>query len=539
MKTALIIKKSLGASVLKGALGVSAVFSAVAVTSSAVLSHSPAAELNTLLSGGNSYLNELDYESAIVQYEMALEIEPRNTEAVQGLIAAACGAEDWNKAGEYLQYYWQLAAEDEEVYEEDKDILMEMTTGAESFYEGWDEYAVFLDGLWQITGDEELLDMGTEAYMSAAAEYIGKGDYEKAGEMALAGYEKTQKPEYKEILAEIYEMQGEQAWREHDYEQAIELLNKAAEYAEDDTELLDELLKVTEDYVIDCMNSQQYDKAKELIASIQKLRGDDSLESYLEEIARLQEMDDTFQNLIEQLNSAFDADDITAIETIMNSQEFEDCAGEVHRVFYSSSLQQGEQPNGHGTGVYVISGTPYVYYGDYVDGKRQGAGLWYLSSGEGHLDKYTLEWVEDMPNGAGRLDRYGTMNTHNEYGEVIATSTTKDDISFSCVNGVMNGEWTQYSDVLSEDPYSYDLSYVIVNGYCTPLEKGSYPEDIDQYNRNRPIVAFTTVERYDPWWGEYYESNVWQSYTTNPRTVDGFDSCSTVASSGTKELSLQ
>ncbi len=529
MKTALI---------LKGALGASAVFSAVAVTSSAVLSQSPAAELNTLLSDGNSYLNELDYEAAIVQYEMALEIDPKNTEAVQGLIAAACGAEDWDKAGEYLQYYWQLAAEDEEVYEEDKDILMEMTTGAESFYEGWDEYAVFLDGLWQITGDSGLQDMGAEAYMSAAAEYIDKGDYEKAGEMALAGYEKTQKPEYKEILAEIYEMQGEQAWREHDYEQAIEFLKKAAEYAEDDTELLDELLKVTEDYVIACMNSQQYDKAKELIASIQKLRGDDSLGSYLEEIARLQEMDDTFQNLIEQLNSAFDADDITSIETIMNSQEFEDCAGEVHRVFYSSSLRQGELPNGHGTGVYVIDGTPYVYYGDYVGGKRQGTGLWYLSSGEGHLDKYTLEWSDDMPNGAGRLDRYGTLTQNNEYGEEVATETTKNDISFNCVNGVMDGEYIFHSDVISQNPFSFDLSYVIVNGYCTPLERGTYPEDINQYSGNKPIVAFTTVELYDPWWG-YYESNVWMDYETTPYTVAGFGSSSTVASSGTKELSLQ
>lgn len=521
--------------ILKIILGAAAVFSAASLVSAAVVPNVPSVMAASMISEGNRYLNEMEYKQAVAQYEMALEIEPKNAEAIQGIVEAAYQAGDFDKAEEYIRYYWETAAEDDDFYRENREDLMKMTRGAGQFIGESGDYADFLIEMQGSMGEEDFHRLVSETISALVAQE----DYDKAGELAQIVYESTGSKEDRDVLIKLYELSAEQAWRMHDYDRALELLEKAMEYDGENDRLKDELQKVAEDYIIVCINSQQYDKAEELIDKVQGLKGDGSLSDYAEDVARMREVDDTLQGLIEELNAAFDADDITAIETLMNSKEFEDSAEEIRSVLYSSSLRQGEKPQGRGTAIYIIGGVPYVYYGEYQDGKRQGSGRWYYSSGEGYLAKYTLNWENDLPYGEGRLDRYGTLTHYNEYGEATGESRTKDDVTFTCVNGVMEGDYIEHDDVLDEDGYSYDMITKLINGYGTPLKDGEYPDEIDMYFGGRKIISYTIVERYDPYWDEYYESYVWKHYTTGQYTVGGFSSCVPKVSSGTEALVLQ
>lgn len=526
MKNTLILKVILGAVV---------VFAAASVVSAAVVPRVPSVMAASMISEGNRYLNELEYKQAVAQYEMALEIEPKNVEAIQGIVEAAYQAGDFDKVEEYIRYYWEIAAGDEDFYRENREDLVKMTQGAGQFFEETGDYADFLLEMQGRMEGEDFHRLASEAVSALAA----GGDYDKARNLAQAVYESTGSKEDRDVLIKLYELSAEQAWREHDYDHALAFLEKAIEYDGENDRLKDELQKVAEDYIIVCINSQQYDKAEELIGRVQELKGDGSLNGYTEDIARMREVDDTLQGLIEELNAAFDADDITAIETLMNSEDFEESAEEIRSVLYSSALRQGEKPQGRGTAIYIIDGRPYVYYGDYQDGKRQGGGRWYYSSGEGYLTKYTLDWENDLPNGAGKLDNYGTLTVRNEYGEEIEKHRTKDDVTFTCVNGVMEGDYIKHADVLVEDSYSYDITTKLVNGYGTPLKDGEYPSEIDSYLNGQKIISYAIVEQYDSFWDEYYESHVWIYYSTGQWTVGGFSSCVPKVSSGTEALVLQ
>ena len=55
-------------------------------------------KLQEQLDLGEKYIDELDYEQAIVAYEAAIEIDPMSVEAYLGLINAYIGMEDYDKA---------------------------------------------------------------------------------------------------------------------------------------------------------------------------------------------------------------------------------------------------------------------------------------------------------------------------------------------------------------------------------------------------------------------------------------------------------
>lgn len=63
-----------------------------------VRSVSPAVRLEKQLTLGAKYLNELDYEQAIVAYRTAIEIDPKSTDAYIGLADAYVGLQDYDEA---------------------------------------------------------------------------------------------------------------------------------------------------------------------------------------------------------------------------------------------------------------------------------------------------------------------------------------------------------------------------------------------------------------------------------------------------------
>lgn len=84
---------------------------------------SPARQLQRQLDLGRRYLEELDYEQAIVVFDRAIEIDPMNADAYLGKAEACAGLEDYAMAAETLEEGYQ-AAEDEAI----KDRLLSLYT---------------------------------------------------------------------------------------------------------------------------------------------------------------------------------------------------------------------------------------------------------------------------------------------------------------------------------------------------------------------------------------------------------------------------
>lgn len=60
-------------------------------------------DLNEQLSFGQKYLDDHDYENAVMTYDKILEVDPRNIEAYIGLADAYLGMDDEDKAMDILE----------------------------------------------------------------------------------------------------------------------------------------------------------------------------------------------------------------------------------------------------------------------------------------------------------------------------------------------------------------------------------------------------------------------------------------------------
>ena len=77
---------------------------------------------------GNKYLNELDYEQAIIAYEAAIEIDPMSVDAYLGLADTYINMEDFEKAMEVLQVGYD-ATGDERLKEKITELEEIISTG--------------------------------------------------------------------------------------------------------------------------------------------------------------------------------------------------------------------------------------------------------------------------------------------------------------------------------------------------------------------------------------------------------------------------
>ncbi|MBR6258807.1 MAG: zinc-ribbon domain-containing protein [Oscillospiraceae bacterium] len=86
-------------------------------------------------------------------------------------------------------------------------------------------------------------------------------------------------------------------------------------------------------------------------------------------------------------------------------------------------------------GLYVISYSAFLYYGDYVDGQRSGEGRW-LYCGGSYLDTSVYyadtTWSNDLPNGSFEAHEYSKESLDAELQTVI--------IRGEVVDGLYNGE---------------------------------------------------------------------------------------------------
>ena len=477
------VKKKNGFLIFSGVLlGISLIIGAMAV----ILASSPRTQGVRSLNLGNRYLSDMDYEAAIASYREVLEIDERNEEALRGLMQAAYSSDDMDLLREALDAY-----QDSGISDPDMDRM-----------------------------SDNLNELLRNAGLEEAASLIDKGKYEKALDLI----EDLSDGSQEDIIAlqvQLYEKCAENAWKERRFEDALEYFKKALELTDDES-VRSHLINVAEGYVNDCINHQDYDKAGELIKWVQDTCGDNALKGYEERVADMESFDDSLQSKLEELNSAFENDDVKLIEDLMNSRDFKEFGKQVRTVFYSDSLKDSDKPEGTGTAIYIQSGNLYVYYGEFANGLRNGHGLYYYSSDNDHLTKLSLNWIDDVPQGSGTGEMYSTMITWNNGVKVKETDMIKN-LEFTLKDGRYDGDVVEHSQVLGDEGYSYDWTIPYHDGVPERLMPGDYPAEICDYlgNPNAVLTVWTRLERNDGWGGTF-TTTIWDEWRPGRYGVDGY-----------------
>jgi len=234
------------------------------------------------------------------------------------------------------------------------------------------------------------------------------------------------------------------------YEQAIRDYEKAIELAPETAEYYDEIMRITLEHGdIDLMlhyGEQKYQNV------------DDG------------NMREVFENaqkglaLMDQLAKAFQGGSDENIFALMQGESYESLLYLQEYLERPILREYGDKS----LGVYRVDDDKYghcmIYYGDYVDGIRNGSGAWY-----GYYDGNNYashgDWAEDMPNGY-----FETKEWNSNLAETVVYRLVSGDVS----SGLWNGDVVWAFE--EEDAYSsWDCSFV--NGIGVIVDEWVDPED--------------------------------------------------------------
>lgn len=430
-------------------------------------SRMPGQRVANSISLGNQYLNEVNYEQAVVEFNKALEIEPKNEEALKGILEVAARTND-EKLFKSTFRSLLKACESNETLAEESATLTQMALAAEPYY--------------------------TEtSYISLLQEMVSD----------------IEEPELMERYLVVSNEAANEAWKQRDFETALDNLKHAYWMNPDNEQIQEELIRIVKQYAEYCSQNQQYDKGMEYIQWLcDLLEKPDLFKDQEESLSAMQGTDDEIQRLVNQLNYCFDNDNIMGIMEIMRSEEWKELTDKVYRVFYSKNLLEQDGINGTGTGIYKSYGKLYVYYGNYENGIRQGNGLWYCyNETYNMLDKYNLNWVDGVPQGKGTADIYSTTTIYGLGGVKIGEEQAHNQLSFEVVEGIFNGEYK-----VNDEDAGVQIKIDYVGGIGIIVDT---PSDIEPYlAENKKIIGWS--HRSDG-------GHLWYSYSTTRNGVPGID----------------
>jgi len=207
-----------------------AVVIALAVAIGIGIYNSPENRLSRQLDLGQKYLEEQNYEQAIVAFNEAIEIDDRCLEAYVG------GIEAYLHIGnnEELQVFYEKALEasrglEGEVLTENLEYIKDIYLFATDVYsEDLNKVIEILKEGLQLTGDEEIKQALVSIYLTEAQKYMDEPDYEKAIEFynKVLGIDEKNAEAYIG-LTETYIRMGE-------YDKALETASKGYELTKDE-----------------------------------------------------------------------------------------------------------------------------------------------------------------------------------------------------------------------------------------------------------------------------------------------------------------
>lgn len=204
------------------------------------------------------------------------------------------------------------------------------------------------------------------------------------------------------------------------------------------------------------LEGNNYQNAQESMKkALEQTPKDKELIAAAEEVDKKAEEMSGYTNTMQAALEAIESDNAQALYDLQLSEEGQALAKLVGDEGSYIYIPEGST-SGKGIGFYSFAGCDcdQWYYGDYVEGKREGNGIWYflgISASDGSLYKevYNGQWSGDLPNGTG-------------HQTIVIGETVRTNQDFQVTNGLFNGTYP-INDTL-EDGTTVSGSYTIQDG---------------------------------------------------------------------------
>ena len=447
------------------ALIIAAVVVLIALAAGIGIYNTPANRLSRQLDLGHKYLENEQYEEAVLAFERAIAIDDRSLEAYAGALEAYLGKGDQGET--------------------------------EAFY---DRTLAVLSGL-----DDEFIaqnmDYTVEIYF--AADEVYENNPEKAAEVLEDGLVKTgENQEIKDHLIKDYQQTAKEKAAGAAYEEALTVYDRLLELDNTNAETISGLCDCLNPYIDVLMESRQYDKIRELADKYKDVAADVDFASILAKIEELEKIEAENRAFMQKVYDLMAAEDYEGMHEVDGSEEavvfVERMQGDHYLYFPEGNASQ----SGTVAGVYTDGGGGYYfYYGDVVNGERKGTGTEFLNIPDGGYYTFTGEWDTDAPNGEGVETIIGGMGD-GEGGQYSKVSKGM------LINGLWDGS---VEAILTDESLGgdYDLSFTAQNGIPTEDRTEAYLSEVwwaDDPGEGNYIYAYDYHSDVDfVWWSKIEE----------------------------------
>ena len=428
---------------------------------------SPDKRADRAIKKADQYLEMGQPESAATYYRKAVNIAPTSTKAYYGLVYSelsygdkVAAITDFDNARVSFYKYTEAMREKEKNYLIDAYLLVP------ELYENVEARLQLLNEVYDYTNEsDELKPILSDTYLEYAR--ILK---EEDPETALWYYEKVMElrngdaniaPE----IAEIVSLSVDQLRSFDRFEEAYELLEKYKDYMGDTYDSLKQSVSESEEL---------FEKKAEMLKKIYE-----EMETYY------------FDNKDNWQESALSEDANTGIFTKdwTNLLFYDDAVAFIVETFSDSEYFYApdgftKDYTGIGCGIYTYGNVVtdaeeknhisyYFYFGEYVNGKREGYGYSFIKSGESSYLAYEGQWSSDKPNGTGVLyesERYAYTSLDKYKIKTVGNWT----------DGLANGSMQKYAFVDQLPDTSFVGEEVVKNGVAEeiPAETEEYYVDV-------------------------------------------------------------
>lgn len=449
------------------ALIIAAVVVLIALAAGIGIYNTPANRLSRQLDLGHKYLENEQYEEAVLAFERAIAIDDRSLEAYAGALEAYLGKGDQGET--------------------------------EAFY---DRTLTVLSGL-----DDEFIaqnmDYTVEIYL--AADDVYENNPEKAAEVLEDGLVKTgENQEIKDHLIKDYQQTAKEKAAGAAYEEALTVYDRLLKLDNTNAETISGLCDCLNPYIDVLMENRQYDKIRELADKYKDVAVYVDFASILAKIEELEKIEAENRAFMQKVYDLMAAEDYEGMHGVDGSEEAAAFVERMESDRYIYFPEGNASQSGTAAGVYLFGeGGYYFYYGDVVNGERKGIGTEFMNRDSGYYI-FTGEWDKDAPNGEGVVNIIGGMGNGGG-GQYSAVGKGM------LVNGLWDG-FVEY--ILTEESSGgdFDLSFTAQNGRPTEDRTEEYLADwgwTDELEDGSYVFAYDYHQNTgDAWWWMIEEGNL-------------------------------
>ena len=385
--------------------------------------NAPSNRMSRALDLGARYLEEQNYEQALVEFDKVIAIDPMSVDAYLGKAQAYEGMGDTEQMFAVLQ------------------------TGYEQ------------------TGDGQIKEQLVDAYLEQASGFAASGDYESA----LVVYDKLldldgENPEVQNGLRTLLLQQASDYEASGNYDGALAVYDRLLEMDGENPEVQKGIGDLLNSYLRKLIDEGNYDEAKALIEKYRdKVSGVD-FQAYLNEIEEMERIEAENKEFLQKVFDLMAAQDYEAVRELYTSEETAACLERMEQDSLVYVPENDAAQTGKGAGVYQYyydeeNNGYYFYYGDLADGSREGEGCSFAidtsENSNGGYCIFTGHWENDAPNGEGMLEL--SSSRFRDGGDVFQGYT----MSGSLIDGLFDGPVTYQAFAHG---YTYDLSFTAVRG---------------------------------------------------------------------------